>query len=171
MSTPFPKKKASHRSFCSRCRFTTIRRNFTISATAGFGKVEVYVVCAKLSAGSGFGTVCEHFFTDVAARWRSCWGCQNARRVGQWQAAVAAAPPDLLPNEFINPTPFSRSSRVGDVEAQQFSFIDPNRDLDLILALSNTGSFRRLRLVCSSSSPCTCTPRYRECNRKCNTLQ
>lgn len=40
-----------------------------------------------------------------------------------------------------------------------------------LVALSNTGSFRRLRLVCSSSSPCTCSPRYRECNRKCNTLQ
>lgn len=100
-------------------------------------------MCAKLSAGSGFGTVYGHFLIDVAARWRSAGGVGTGR-VGQWQAAVAAAPPDILYNKFINPLLFPEARELAMLTAQKFSFIDSIRDLDLVLALSNTGSFRRL---------------------------
>lgn len=100
-------------------------------------------MCAKLSAGTGFGTVYEHFLIDVAARWRSAGGVGTGL-VGQWQAAVAAAPPDILPYKFINPLLFPEARELAMLTAQQFSFIDSIRDLDLVLALSNTGSFRRL---------------------------
>lgn len=91
--------------FCSRCRSPLSA--VTISATTGLGKVEVYAVCAQLSAGSGSGWSANTSSPTWLQQGGVRLGCR-VEAVGQWQAAVAAAPPDILHNKSLDSVQFSR---------------------------------------------------------------
>lgn len=169
MSTPFPKKKPATDRFAAAAVSPLSVVILLSLPRPGLGRWR----CTSCAPNYPPEPVSERSANTSSPMWqqggvlvggvgmRGGWG--NGRQQLQQHRRI------YFPTNSLTPLLFPEARELAMLKLSNSR--SSNRDLDLILALSNTGSFRRLRLVCSSSSPCTCTPRYRECNRKCNTLQ